>query len=339
MKKRNIYFFENSLSARLFNTLRFLNSFLRYKLSKKIPLDPKSIRILTDLNNDGIAILPNFISPEILKELNKENDKILSDFKFNFPVMSHSMVSKDIEDKFFNDNKTVSYKDIESQDVFVRDSGGLDYLTFIKKYSPHILKVTLDKYSENFSKLFLDEYLLNIVTHYLGCIPGLNEAYLRRSFPAKHAYQNNNWHRDTNDKYKLVKVFFLLSNMTPDNGPFTYLKNTCSDYSFLNGKMYYSNDEIESELPDFKLRCIPDTLPAGTVIIADTRGLHKAGLPEKRYRDMGFAVFTPRAPFVHYSGYSIKKSIFDKLTHFQKKFIQNENIVDDDVEMNYKNSF
>ena len=30
---------------------------------------------------------------------------------------------------------------------------------------------------------------------------------------------------------------------------------------------------------------------AGTIIIEDTRGLHKAGIPKRDYRDLGFAVF------------------------------------------------
>ena len=31
---------------------------------------------------------------------------------------------------------------------------------------------------------------------------------------------------------------------------------------------------------------------AGTIIIEDTRGLHKAGIPKKAYRDLGSRYFT-----------------------------------------------
>ena len=67
---------------------------------------------------------------------------------------------------------------------------------------------------------------------------------------------------------------------------------------------------------------------AGTIIIEDTRGLHKAGIPKKAYRDLGFAVFLPPNMFRKSRPlYHIYQSAFDHLTEEQKLFIPPSNIV------------
>ena len=64
---------------------------------------------------------------------------------------------------------------------------------------------------------------------------------------------------------------------------------------------------------------------SGTIIIEDTRGLHKAGIPKKLYRDLGFAVFLlPNMLRKPRPLYRIEKSTFDHLTQEQKLFIPHQ---------------
>ena len=58
-------------------------------------------------------------------------------------------------------------------------------------------------------------------------------------------------------------------------------------------KPYYTDDEINSAWPAGSDDHMVSKVKAGTIIIEDTRGLHKAGIPKKAYRDLGFAVFLP----------------------------------------------
>jgi len=56
--------------------------------------------------------------------------------------------------------------------------------------------------------------------------------------------------------------------------------------------------------------------------------LHKAGIPKKAYRDLGFAVFLPPNMFRKTKPlYHIKKSAFDNLSQEQKLFIPSSNIM------------
>ena len=69
-------------------------------------------------------------------------------------------------------------------------------------------------------------------------------------------------------------------------------------------------------------------VPAGTIIIEDTRGLHKAGIPVKSFRDLGYVVFMPVNFFKKPKNlYSITKSTYQKLTTTQKLFIPKQNII------------
>ena len=92
-------------------------------------------------------------------------------------------------------------------------------------------------------------------------------------------------------------------------------------------KPYYTDDEINAAWPNGSDNHMVSEVKAGTIIIEDTRGLHKAGIPKKAYRDLGFAVFLPPNIF-RKSGplYHIEKSAFDHLTQKQKLFIPSSNI-------------
>ena len=64
---------------------------------------------------------------------------------------------------------------------------------------------------------------------------------------------------------------------------------------------------------------IVSEVPAGTIILEDTRGLHKAGIPQRHYRDLGFAVFLPKVLFTNNSGdFSISRDIYEQLSELAK---------------------
>ena len=102
---------------------------------------------------------------------------------------------------------------------------------------------------------------------------------------------NHHWHRDTNNKFFLLKAFLFLNDCTLKNGPHNYIKGSHKDLS-LNGKVYYSNEEVEKNY-DTKTDLILSEVKAGTLIIEDTRGLHRAGIPLEGHRDLMYGIFFP----------------------------------------------
>ena len=71
---------------------------------------------------------------------------------------------------------------------------------------------------------------------------------------------------------------------------------------------------------------IVSIVPKGTVILEDTRGLHRANILKSGYRDLGYAVFKPwpQKRAVHYS---VPGKSFEKLTPYQQMFVPEKAIV------------
>ncbi|MCE2517065.1 MAG: hypothetical protein J4F41_04365 [Alphaproteobacteria bacterium] len=160
----------------------------------------------------------------------------------------------------------------------------------------------------------------------MGFVPNLTEAYIRRNFPSSFRVMNFNWHRDTNhDKY-LVKAFIFFTDCDIDTGAHHYIAGSINDPRFRD-KAYFSDDEINSAWPIGSDDHMISTVPAGTIIIEDTRGLHKAGIPKRGYRDLGFAIFTPPNSFVKSKPYfQIHHSTYKSLSKNQQAFITKQNL-------------
>ena len=138
---------------------------------------------------------------------------------------------------------------------------------------------------------------------------------------------NFNWHRDTNhDKY-LVKAFIFFTDCDIETGAHHYIAGSIDDPRFRD-KVYFTDEEINATWPVGSDDHMISTVPAGTIIIEDTRGLHKAGIPERDYRDLGFAIFAPPNNFLKSKPYyKIEKYTYDQLSSEQRHFIPSPNIL------------
>jgi len=89
----------------------------------------------------------------------------------------------------------------------------------------------------------------------------------------------------------------------------------------LNGKRYFTDPEIDALHPvGSPLREVSE-VKAGTVILEDTRGLHRARMPDIGYRDLGYAVFFPLPASNAPTLYRFPRSAAAGLTEFQRAFI------------------
>ena len=107
------------------------------------------------------------------------------------------------------------------------------------------------------------------------------------------------WHRDPEDR-KMCKIFIYLNDVDEGTGPFTYV--TRSTYGLKYGKffpqrpprgVYPKPGELESKINANDIKVC--TAKAGTVIFADTAGLHKGGYATKKDRLMFTAGFRSSA--------------------------------------------
>lgn len=125
--------------------------------------------------------------------------------------------------------------------------------------------------------------LLPLAFHALGPCKFIS-ADLWYSIPNSAARERNlsqNWHRDPEDK-SVLKVMLFLREVDAEAGPFEYIAGShnayyeyCKPKSYLHPSMYPCLDGAQM----LSVNC-----PAGTLVFANTSGLHRGGYTKSKPR-------------------------------------------------------
>jgi ectoine hydroxylase-related dioxygenase (phytanoyl-CoA dioxygenase family) len=107
------------------------------------------------------------------------------------------------------------------------------------------------------------------------------------------------WHRDSEDK-RLVKLFLWMRDVTPETGPFYYIRGSHHYGPYGN---FYPQTRLESQYPP--KGAVDEKFPeserkmytgeAGTLLLCDTSGLHKGGAPVSGKRLLFTSLFSTNA--------------------------------------------
>lgn len=153
-----------------------------------------------------------------------------------------------------------------------------------------------------FLSLMLDHKLLGIANAYFDMYTRVHSVRLVKTLPvpAGSEYEGSqSWHRDGGNK-KYLKIFIYLNDVLDEgHGPFHYIKE-----SQPGGKWYnifpqpaarsgvesrISDEALDQAIPkEYELSC---TGRAGSVVFADTTGLHKGGYATTGERIMSFFTY------------------------------------------------
>lgn len=177
------------------------------------------------------------------------------------------------------------------------------------------------------TKVALNPKILAVVTKYLGCWPRLYDYRLWETKVVPETQQkiySQSWHRDPEDR-KLLNVFIYLNDVLDiGTGPFHYIPKSQRGGIFqkefpqlLPPKASYPGDRNVEERfsKDQIMVCIA---PAGTLIFADTAGLHKGGFSTKKPRLMSKCLYITDGNFKrHKTRYSLPKNLPSDLTKQQ----------------------
>lgn len=314
-----------SIFKKITNKIRYRAKVRELKFSPL--MDHTQLSILENLRKDGYAVLPNFISESALNVLKSDFQNSLNELKFlETPYLDYSKIDP-AEHPPLEELMLLPPDEIGKMGLAIEKSDCQNYEQVINKFNPPEITLHMLESSSAFQTLWLDPYLLAIASQYMGLVPQLAEAYVRRSFPSPHHIANNYWHRDCVDNTThFLKIFFFFTDCTLQTGPHEYIKGSCTDKNkleTLNNKRYYYDHEVDSLYPQNSEDRVISIVPAGTVLIEDTRGLHRAHALTSGYRDLGYAVFKPMHKKAR-TYYKFPKTAYDNLNTFQKKFIQEQ---------------
>jgi len=308
--------FKDKLRSRLlywlhYNRLRLLH-----------PLSPAQEEVVNTLRKEGCSILPGFIKPPVLKQLQNELKSALKNLHFAMPTLAQSRINSEHHRDLIDNFMYGTPQQLKSWGVTFEHHEAKSYNQVVRDFNPSTLSVPMLIISETYRQVWLDPFILSVVSHYLGMVPSLAEAYVRRNFPAPHRTMNHYWHRDLNSMH-LVKMFVFLSDCEVENGPHEYIRKTHYRHDILNGKRYFSDEEVNALYPEGSSDRAVSIVKAGTVVLEDTHGLHRARLPITGNRDLGFAVYMPTRPFYSHQNYAFPRSALSSLTPFQRAFVPN----------------
>lgn len=152
-----------------------------------------------------------------------------------------------------------------------------------------------------FVEFSLSSTVLDTVNAYMGMWSKFYYFMLGKTLPmgAAEARASQRWHRDY-EEIQMCKMFIYLNDVTEASGPFIYIKGSQRGGKWR--RVFPPHPGIGTYPPDGALeKIIPEsewttyTGKAGTVVFADTTGLHRGGYGEQGGRHMFTAGFNSPA--------------------------------------------
>jgi len=146
----------------------------------------------------------------------------------------------------------------------------------------------------------LHPVILGVVNSYFGMYVRLRSFNVWHNFPSSSPPRNAElWHRDPEDRY-IVKLFVYLTDATEGIGPLAYALGThglggikCRPQaSKAEGASGLCSTGEQASVVVPKAKWLTTMGQKGTVVLADTRGYHKAGLARGRERILYTCMFT-----------------------------------------------
>ncbi len=216
-------------------------------------------RTLNQLNADGYAILDTKFDPEIVQELStyfaSAPCTLTSDQELNMAPEDRVVVD-------FENPLAVKYS-IETNTV--------------------LMNATV-------RKMLLDRGLLQIAQEYLGSTPIVDIVTAWYSFPtANPSHEAAQFFHFDLDRVRWLKAFLLLTDQTIETGAHVYIPGTQRDggiSSDLLAKGYarLQDPDVENFYPKDTWKSM--VAPAGSILLEDTRGLHKGISLQRDHRLM-----------------------------------------------------
>lgn len=277
--------------------------------------------VIAALARDGCAVLDEYIPRERLQAMQADLDRALQELDFEMPCLAQTRIDPRRHASLIDNFMYGTPRQLADWGVAFDRSEAQSYDQVVRDFNPSTLTLYMLERSQAFRDTWLDPYLLEIVAQHMGIVPRLSEAYARRNFPAPYRTMNHYWHRDLNTPLHLLKIFFFLSDCGADDGPHEFVRGSHANLDVLNGQRYFPDAEVDRVYPVGSRERYVSVVKAGTVVIEDTRGLHRAKLPEGRFRDLGYAVFVPLRPFYPHQNYRFPRDEYERLTTFQRAFI------------------
>ena len=147
----------------------------------------------------------------------------------------------------------------------------------------------------NFINFFLSEIFIEMAKLFHKAQPKLRNtlSWVHPQNALQKEISSQEWHRDP-EGYKIFKIFVNFNDITPDNGPTQYVKETQygGKHQFITSNVDGSGHKNKPpgwplSYPIPQENIVDISGPVGTISFINTHGLHKGGLIKSGIRCMG----------------------------------------------------
>jgi hypothetical protein len=199
------------------------------------------------------------------------------------------------------------------------------------------------------SSYLADPGIATVAAHYMGMVPRFvgSSFWRTRTATGSDRLYSQLWHRDYNDRM-LMKVFLYITDVGETEGYFEYMAGSHEsgalgaefDRIGPDGFRAYPDaaavERCVASLPSFKLNelqadqysgtaapwhrtpaIVKGIAPKGTLIFADTYGLHRGGFVQEGHRDMVMTTYSTNFN-VHKPHFAVTRGFADTLSPFMR---------------------
>lgn len=224
---------------------------------KSFDESPEIKGVLDELRENGVVVIENFFTDEECKTYKDEIDKKMEEY-----------------------SKTVWKDDTESD---IRIWGAEDVSSIFMKYHNN-------KFLHEMSERYLKTKVSNLLT-----------LANRTRYREGNKGSGGGWHRDTSYHNQFKSVVYL-TDVDENNGPFTYLLGTHKTNNLFDGKVksdikkfdFRLDEDFIKKVKDLGYKEIKCTAKRGTLILTDTRGIHRGSPLKEDVRYTLFNYFFPK---------------------------------------------
>jgi hypothetical protein len=176
---------------------------------------------------------------------------------------------------------------LDTQSRVRRMDGQAETETRDAKFDPHNPTAVRYDYSASVlldnpdvQSLLADQSILSLAQEYLGCAPlaDVLNMWWHTNYHAQPDSQAAQFFHFDMDRIKWLKVFIYLTDVGPDNGPHSFVRGShrtrgIPSNLLLRGYKRLTDRDVHEHYTEDA--CLEFSAPRGSIIVEDTRGLHK----------------------------------------------------------------
>ncbi len=255
--------------------------------------------LLTDLREQGFAVLPNAVPLEIVSRIRDQIDEFSS---AGVNLLCPPDVAAADPNEHWSRATRVARGDVAQGEEAFRHRTNLVQVRDPLVEIPDILEVALRN------------DLLDVAGAYLGCFPAIGYVKARKSFAnGLPRFDTEHWHVDGNAA-TMVKAFLVLHDMDASVGSHEFARGSHSHpFDGFLDRDRWSNETIEQHYGSKNLVCHEGR--AGDVIFEITSGFHRAGKPRRDDHSLVIITYSVHPDIgVGGSRGAISKARFERMT-------------------------